>query len=362
MQDITKNCELGNDCFIIAPGPSINHQDLTLLNGKTVMAISEMNKHDIYKSIPIKYHMLNRQTYHISRNYHPEYQIVENLKVQNKDIDKDTILIADILDKEFFEKYSLFQDNKIIWRNYVDWNRSKIETIDINNSPSSRLLTESAIYAALFLGFENIFILGADMDYLCNGIESYFNTKKVAGSVKVLGDKKIRQIRGWDAEARLSQLNYTILKFKALYDYKENIFNLNANQNTYVDTFPLIKYEDIVLNENYKELVQKKKEEFVKIPAIYTKREFSSFFSFSYEKILSFKQTNKKYIIYGKGSFGETINKLVPEVVVGFIDKTTEFIDYEYDYIIISVLGREPEILNHLLEKFDIHNDKIITF
>jgi len=359
----TKNSEVGNDCYIIAPGPSINKQDLTLLNGKNVMTISNLYRHDIYKSIPIKYHLLNRQVIHITMGHNTEEQLVGNLKYLETRLEKDTTIIADIADKKLFEKYGLFEKTKIIWRGYTPWNRSKILELDINNMPETRLLMESAIYVAMYMGFENIFILGMDMDYLSNGTESFYNTKKALGKMECLGEKKIRKIRNWDAEFHLNRLNYTILKFKALYDYQENIYNLNANQDTYVDTFPLIRYESLVLQNDKKDFfIKQAKDEFVKIPPIYTKQAFSSFFSFSYEKILSFAKDNKKYIIYGNGSFGKTINKLMDNKALGFIDKNTNDISYPYDYIIISVLGRELEIEEYLTTKLGVDKEKIIIF
>jgi len=363
MKKDVRNLEIANDCYIIAPGPSINKQDLTLLEGKTIISLSSISRHDIHKKIPIKYHLLNRQTFHIEKGHNTENELVQNLIKLEIVLGTTTTLIADIDDKKLFEKYKLFENTKIIWRGYIDWNRSKITTLNINKIPSTRLLMESAIYIALYLGFDNIFTLGMDMDYICNGTESVYDTDKAKGSMNFLGEKKLKELRMWDAEFHLNRTNYTIMKFKVLYDYRENIYNLNANQNTFVDTFPLIKYEDLISKDNdKKKLLREAKTNFKKVPLKYTKLAFSSFFSFTYEKILSFSKDDKKYIIYGNGTFGKTIYKLMDEKIVSFIDKETKEIKDDYDYIIISVLGREDEIKNHLINKFDIDEEKIIIF
>ena len=87
---------------------------------------------------------------------------------------------------------------------------------------------------------------------------------------------------------------------------------------------------------------------------------------------------NKKYIIYGAGTVGKTIGKLLDDKFVTFIDITSSNISKDivkgevyspnnlnnmaYDFIIISVLGREKEIKLFLNEKLNIDMKKIIEF
>ncbi|MDY0193864.1 MAG: hypothetical protein RBR93_10130 [Aliarcobacter butzleri] len=53
----------------------------------------------------------------------------------------------------------------------------------------------------------------------------------------------------WDSELHMINHAKIFKKYKALYQMKQNIFNANANENTYVDTFPKVKYEDLFSKE-----------------------------------------------------------------------------------------------------------------
>lgn len=96
---------------------------------------------------------------------------------------------------------------------------------------------------------------------------------------------------------------------------------------------------------------------------------FSSLYSKIYEKLINLKDSNKKYIIYGYGSFGKTIGKIFGEENVLYLDKSftndkvfhpKDIESAKFDNIIISVLGREDEIEEYLINELQIDKNKIV--
>ncbi len=85
---------------------------------------------------------------------------------------------------------------------------------------------------------------------------------------------------------------------------------------------------------------------------------------------------NKQYIIYGAGTVGKLILALFQDNILCFLDKTSENMgivenrsqvfspknisNLEYDGIIISVLGKEKEIIEYLVQTYKISREKII--
>lgn len=83
-----------------------------------------------------------------------------------------------------------------------------------------------------------------------------------------------------------------------------------------------------------------------------------------------------KIVIYGSGTVGDIIYALIPDKVVAFIDKNADHASdglqssgvygleslrrMDYDYIFISVLGREQEIKNYLVEQLEVPEKKIL--
>jgi hypothetical protein len=354
-----KNTEQNNRCFIIAPGPSIKEQDLKLLKGEIVFSMSGFVKHSDFHIIKPKYHIVNRIVHHLV--YYEATIFIKNLEEMDSILPDDVILFADIADKEFFSENNLFTNKRIVWRRYVNWDENDIVDLSLDTMPNAQFLVESSLYIALYLGFSNIYVLGMDKNWLNDGIYTYFDTKKVMGHIQDDTQKR-KEKNSLDSETIMNQIIESLRKLKKLYLYRENIFNLNANQNTYVDVFPMIQYETL-MNDMANELllIQNAKSSFVKVPSTTSiRKNFSSFYSNCFDKIISLSMQNKKYLIYGQGTFGKTIYKLIPDNIVGFIDHKTEQIDYNYDYIIISLLGREEEVIKYLKERFDINKNRII--
>ena len=84
---------------------------------------------------------------------------------------------------------------------------------------------------------------------------------------------------------------------------------------------------------------------------------------------------NKKFILYGYGNVGITIYNNFKNQVIAIVDKNHKALsdqhklniyglekikELEFDYIVISVLGREEEIKNELIKDYDLINKKFI--
>lgn len=90
-------------------------------------------------------------------------------------------------------------------------------------------------------------------------------------------------------------------------------------------------------------------------------------FSIYFNKFINqINNLDKKIVVYGNGTIGKTIQALIPNKIVGFVDIADEdnhpknLLNIKYDKIIISVLGREEEIIKYLVEDLKIDREKII--
>lgn len=89
----------------------------------------------------------------------------------------------------------------------------------------------------------------------------------------------------------------------------------------------------------------------------------SSKISLILKKIITMNEENKKILIYGHGYLGKVFISLLNDNVIAVIDKNLnqksmsnykiikidEIKNYEYDYIVLSLIGREKEIIPELL-------------
>lgn len=96
-----------------------------------------------------------------------------------------------------------------------------------------------------------------------------------------------------------------------------------------------------------------------------TNFDFSKNFNIFYKTISSL---NGSIVVYGNGTIGKTIQALIPDKIIGYVDiadkekHPSTLKNMQFDKIIISVLGREEEITRYLLEDLQIDKNKIITF
>ena len=96
-----------------------------------------------------------------------------------------------------------------------------------------------------------------------------------------------------------------------------------------------------------------------------TNFDFSKNFNIFYKTISSL---NGSIVVYGNGTIGKTIQALIPDKVIGYVDIAVKenhpstLKNMQFDKIIISVLGRQEEITRYLLEDLQIDKNKIITF
>lgn len=238
-----RNTEERKRCFIVGTGSSIKNQDLTLLKDEIVIGVSGLFNHNNIDIINPKYYV-NPPIL----NSHSKYYDKEKFRLYLNDMDialkDDTIMFFDIRDRSFISDNNLFINKKINWINYTFWDKSNISNIYLDSMPAIWSVSESAIQVALYLGFDKIYLLGFDHDWF-NGLFNYsFDTKKARKHFDET-EKEVVEKHGVDSEFQMIRHAQIFNKYKKLFAMKENIYNANADQNSYVDAFPKVKYEEL---------------------------------------------------------------------------------------------------------------------
>lgn len=386
------NREIKKRCFIIGNGSSITSQNLELLKDEIVLAVSGFYLHEKIHTINPKYYVLP-PVFEAHKQYSDELNYYRWLDDMDKTLDNTTIMFCCQTDKIYIEKYKLFEKKEIVYVNYFPYKENNIlSDIDIYNMPSIWSVSESAIQIALYLGFKEIFILGFDHDWF-NGALVHFNDKYLKHFNKKL-QKELVSIHGVDSEFQMIRHAKIFNKYKKLYAIKENIYNVNFNQNTYVDTFPIVDYNKLFI-KGYKSYIKRAKDNFIQIQSkslsllyddyedlISNKDLTKNNLNFSIQINKLYEQLNslKKYkcVIYGYGYIGKLVHGYLLENIIACVDKKSSLITnsinintvycpsmiscLQYDKIIICALGREKELEYYLQKELSIHQDKIFRF
>ena len=234
-----KDKHVGERCFIVGSGSSISKQDLTKLAGEIVLTVSNSFVHPAIPIIRPKYHILPTVLEENS-----EFNTVEEFMMWFSEMEEKTFnaeMFFHIGERSELLKRGLYKNRIIHWIDYAPWNEQMpVAEFDLVNIPGVWSVSETAIIVALYLGFSEIYLLGFDHDWF-NGPYVYFFDEKSEHKLK----PDISKGAFLDSEFQMRRHAYIFNKYKKLYALKQNIYNANADLNSYVDVFPKVVYEKL---------------------------------------------------------------------------------------------------------------------
>ena len=236
-----KNLEKNNRCFILGTGESTNKQDLTLLKNEISIGINGFFTHKDIQIISPKYYLVN-SIFALHGDILEESRYIDWLKAMDETLNNKTIMFMDISDKFYIEKYMLFNNKTIYWYQQEYYFKAKIEKINLQRLEKGSSVSELAISVALHLGFESIYMLGIDHNWFNDG--AYFDNERYN---KYFKKDRATIIKECNLDAEYQMLGHAKIfnKYKKLFNIRQNIFNVNSDQDTYVDVFPKKIYEKL---------------------------------------------------------------------------------------------------------------------
>lgn len=108
---------------------------------------------------------------------------------------------------------------------------------------------------------------------------------------------------------------------------------------------------------------------------------FSHEFSRWFNAVRELGERGSKVVLYGDGSVGKAVRALIPDVIVATVDRASTrqpeesegfsldavyspdaLSRLEYDFVVVSVLGREDEVVKELSVKYSVPKAKILVF
>ena len=236
-----KNIHTNDRCFVIATGPSLKEQDLTLLKDEITIGVSGLYTHKDIKVFNPKYYV-STPIFRYHGDLYDEETFIDDLREMDAALNDETIMFFDIFDKPYIERNNVFTNKEIHWLQYIPWDEEPFKEIDLQNLPNIRVSSEVMFYVALYLGFKEIYSLGIDHTWF-NGINIYFDQSRNDKFFKP--GKEVLSSFGIDSEKIMDDHVMIFKKYKTFYKMKKNIINANAKSNTYIDMFPKVEYRTI---------------------------------------------------------------------------------------------------------------------
>lgn len=178
---VAKNIELkdihkGKRCFILGSGTSIKKEDLKPLKNEIVFALNNFYVHEDFAEIMSG----DMPKYYMTAPIHPP-QTEDEWKRWFVDMEKYMPKNTNMLFglnayegniKYIFEKYGIFKEHKINWYfagvNASEYYSFDQKDIDMTNMIwSANTVSIYALIVTIYMGFDEIYLLGMDHNYMC---------------------------------------------------------------------------------------------------------------------------------------------------------------------------------------------------
>jgi len=247
-----KDKHLGQRVFILASGPSINTQDLTLLRNDICIAVSQFFLHPQIDQIRPQYHCFAPQHYPfndetnqiIFNNFKKNYNYPVKVFIGNRNYQYSYY--------NFLQKHPEYEINA----SFIDYSNSpqlneKNHTDEmiwnITQKPFKiRTVIYTAIQLAYYMGFQKIYLLGVDHNYLNeqkNNQEGYhfYNEQKS------YSDKE--HLNMFSTERWFEEYFYRWKQYRLMKEFLEtkNVKIYNATNGGMLDVFERVNY-DLLFN------------------------------------------------------------------------------------------------------------------
>lgn len=163
-------------CFILATGPSIRTQDLSVLKGETCIAVSNFCVHPQYALIRPEYYCIPKLSF-------PPYTIDDAVRWFT-DVDSkmgDAKMFLAVGDRDIVRSHNLFPGKSVHYLGFGrSWDDVEKDGIDLTRPlPKVQSVPVMALQIAIYMGFKEIYLLGCDHDHLQHyGVSRHFYEEK----------------------------------------------------------------------------------------------------------------------------------------------------------------------------------------
>jgi hypothetical protein len=248
-----KNRHEGQRCFILGNGPSAKLLDLASLQGETVFSVSNGYLHRGYSALAPAYHCVPQITY----GRMTEDDVLAWFQEMHRGIG-DAELFLNESEAALVRKHGLFSGRRV---HYLAFRQSFDEMgerhiIDISQPvPRVESVPVMVLMIALYMGFEEILLLGIDHDHFKTGRYTYAFDPQVLKdkdfAVSSNGDIAISRYDDFQSLARLWR-QYRVIREIAQKNARA-IFNVNSSSE--LDEFPYKTLQHFLKNKNPHEAI-----------------------------------------------------------------------------------------------------------
>lgn len=249
-----RNIHKGQRCFILGNGPSIKQQDLSKLEHEIVFSVNQISRHPQFEKIKPTYHFWSDPGFFNLSEDKPEDMELLRTMVDVNTSDNHPTCFYPYEYKWFVKKYKL--DEKIDIHYYKQAAIHMIDEYDLPMDfaryiPSFGTVVQYCIAMAIYMGFDDIYLLGCDSTGIVHQINLLLNDSTVNSYAYEVSENEKKRLQNvivnHPIEEWAGNFYFLLQNYRYLYEYcrGRNIRLWNASSSTVITSIPRVCYEDL---------------------------------------------------------------------------------------------------------------------
>lgn len=250
----------GKRCFVLGNGPSLNQIDFKLLANEYVFTVNELMRHKQFKDLESNFHFIaDPEYFKLDQNKVGDRKIIELIKDMS-DSTTCPVFFTPIEGKSIVRQYGWLKEEKCAFFS------SKLEFFhkfnqDINFAkfvPAFQAVVQWAIAMAVYMGFNEIYLLGCDATNAITDIAAFMERDFDELYAYKLDEYDKRMVvdrhkkRG--VEATLRGYNRIFEVFRELNDWcvLKGVKLVNCSGETVIESIPRMSIEEVFKERSLK--------------------------------------------------------------------------------------------------------------
>ena len=251
------NMYRGRRCFVVGNGPSLNTEDLSLLEPETVFTVNQISRHKDFKKLKTNFHIWADPDFYTfnKKNSAGDFERLKMMERVNTE-DNRPICFMPVEGIKFVKENDLDKKLNIhFFAPYLDFYEGFNKTIDYTKMvPSYEAVVLCCISMAIYMGFSEIYLLGCDHTGIISIVNSALNKSEESKYAYELSENEKTRMNSMFKNRPLETYVYSYLEsfyeFRRIYEYclKRNIKRVNCSSETVIPLIPRKSLNDVLSN------------------------------------------------------------------------------------------------------------------
>lgn len=254
------NIHVGERCFILANGPSIQEENLEPLNGENIFTVNQMIRNRTFIDLSPICNFWADPAYFDESMPNASKQEFCSLFKATCMCNKEIINFVPYYAHDFIEAHNLLMDRVAYMDTSLFFYDGYNKDFDYSRlMPGFQNIVQYAIAMAIYMGFTHIYVCGCDSTGIITKINSKINRDIEECYCYDLGENGQKYVNSlldhFSIEQQFDGWARTFHLYEELSQYcrRRNITLINCSKTTIIESLQRKKLEDVINDKSYKE-------------------------------------------------------------------------------------------------------------